>query len=196
MQKCSASRAAARDGRLVLPDGMSYRYLVLPHEKSWKGSPAVLGKLAELAEGGLTLIGPPPVPRGPGLTDYPQCDRQVRRLVQRIWGDEDSRRQASGERRIGKGRVIWGKIARRGDRGRRTCAGRRIPCGRRNDLTYAKPIPKSSEKSAWSVVRSSNGFTAATARRTSTSSPTSRPSKRRRSRLPCRVVDSRNCGMR
>jgi len=49
------TRAAAKDGRLVLPDGMSYRYLVLPHG-SLSISPPVLRKIKELAEGGVTII--------------------------------------------------------------------------------------------------------------------------------------------
>jgi hypothetical protein len=105
-------RAAAKDGRLVLPDGMSYRYLVLPHHAGWTVSPAVLGKIAELAKGGVTIIGPPV--RGPkgrparaiGLTDYPECDKQVARLADELWGPQAAE---SGNRPCGAGRVIWGK---------------------------------------------------------------------------------------
>ena len=100
------TRATAKDGRLVLPDGMSYRYLVLPHEDSWKSSPVVLGKIAELVEAGVTVIGPRPATQAPGLTDYPQCDEKVRSLVEKLWGDTAT---PSGERQIGKGRVLWGK---------------------------------------------------------------------------------------
>ncbi|MBI5387775.1 MAG: hypothetical protein HZA90_24195 [Verrucomicrobia bacterium] len=133
------TRAAAKDGRLVLPDGMSYRYLVLPHTNSWKTSPAVLRKIAELVAGGVTVIGPRPALQAPGLTDYPECDREVQRLTERLWGEErsdgvveqwsDGRQAEDGalafqhsntptlhhsatpalQRSIGKGRVVWGK---------------------------------------------------------------------------------------
>ena len=98
------NRAAAKDGRLVLPDGMSYRYLVLPHDSPWTVSPAVLRKIKELAEGGVTVIGPEPA-RAPGLTNYPECDEEVKKLAAALWGPEAP---ASGKRKAGSGRVIWG----------------------------------------------------------------------------------------
>ncbi|MBI5395945.1 MAG: discoidin domain-containing protein [Verrucomicrobia bacterium] len=52
------TRATAKDGRLVLPDGMSYRYLVLPHQPDAILSPATLKKINQLAEAGVTIIGP------------------------------------------------------------------------------------------------------------------------------------------
>ena len=52
------SRATATGGRLTLPDGMSYRYLVLPYRPDAVLSPAVLRKVAELAKAGVTVIGP------------------------------------------------------------------------------------------------------------------------------------------
>jgi hypothetical protein len=52
------NRAAAKGGRLFLSDGMSYRYLVLPHEPGAILSPATLRKVEELAKAGLTVVGP------------------------------------------------------------------------------------------------------------------------------------------
>ena len=63
-------RAAVRNGRLTLPDGMSYRYLVLPHSDSWKASPVVLRTIVELVEGGVTAVGPRPS-RAPGPNGLP-----------------------------------------------------------------------------------------------------------------------------
>jgi hypothetical protein len=97
-------RVAAKDGRLVLPDGMSYRYLVLPHSASWTASPAVLRKIKALAEGGVTVIGRRPA-RAPGLSDYPRCDVQVKMLADALWGPQTA---ASGTQKTGAGRVIWG----------------------------------------------------------------------------------------
>ncbi len=51
------TRASAKQGRLVLPDGMSYRYLVLPQEPDAILAPATLKKVHELAEAGVTVIG-------------------------------------------------------------------------------------------------------------------------------------------
>jgi hypothetical protein len=55
------TRASAQAGRLALPDGMSYRYLVLPHHPDALLSPAVLRKVDELAKAGVPVIGPPPL---------------------------------------------------------------------------------------------------------------------------------------
>ncbi len=87
-------RAAAKDGRMVLPDGMSYRYLVLPHDASWSVSPVVLRKIKELADGGVTVIGPRPT-AAPGLTNLPECDEQVKELADAMWPAEASGRVIS-----------------------------------------------------------------------------------------------------
>ena len=99
------TRATAKDGRLVLPDGMSYRYLVLPHDASWSVSPVLLQKIKELSEAGVTVIRPRPT-TAPGLTDRPQRDRQVKKLADVLWGPEET---ASGHRKTGSGRLIWGQ---------------------------------------------------------------------------------------
>jgi hypothetical protein len=52
------SRASAKHGRLALPDGMDYRYLVLPHHPQAILAPSTLKKINELAEAGVTVIGP------------------------------------------------------------------------------------------------------------------------------------------
>ena len=61
------TRVTAKDGRLMLPDGLSYRYLVLPHEDHAILSPATLKRVNELAAAGVTVIGPaarlPDVPK-------------------------------------------------------------------------------------------------------------------------------------
>jgi hypothetical protein len=99
------TRATAKDGRVVLPDGMSYRYLVIPENVGEAMTPAVMKKSRELVEGGATLLGSRPR-HAPGLTDYPRCDEQVKQLADALWGTDTA---ASGMRTVGKGRVIWGK---------------------------------------------------------------------------------------
>lgn len=133
----------ARDGRMVLPDGMSYRYLVLPNKEGWKASPAVLTKIAELAEGGLTVIGVRPAPQAPGLTDFPQCDRDVARLVEKLWGKAPS---ATGESKIGEGRVVWGKTPAAVIESDRLAPDVEFRAKNQRDLFYAKRFQGSSYK--------------------------------------------------
>ena len=99
------SRMSVKDGRLVLPDGMSYRLMILPERRTM--SPRVLHKIKELVEAGATVVGPKPE-RAPGLTEYPRCDAEVKKLADELWGDLDG--QFVKERKAGKGRVLWGKM--------------------------------------------------------------------------------------
>jgi len=85
------TRASVRDGRIVLPDGMSYRALVLRESKAI--SLPVLRKVAELAKAGATILGPKPS-CGTGLRDD---DAEIRRIADELWDN---------------GRIITGKTAR------------------------------------------------------------------------------------
>jgi hypothetical protein len=69
----------------------------------------VLRKIKSLVDAGATVVGPKPV-RDPGLKNYPQCDAEVTKLADEIWGDCDG--QKVRERRYGKGRIFWGKPLR------------------------------------------------------------------------------------
>jgi hypothetical protein len=86
--------ASVHDHRLVLPDGMSYRVLVLPEDATI--SPEVLGKLQELVAGGVVVVGPK-ARRAPGLR---YSDEEVRKLAGPLWdaGRENHvREQTLGE---------------------------------------------------------------------------------------------------
>ena len=100
------TRLAVKDGRIVLPDGMTYRLLVLPESATMPVE--VLAKLKDLVAAGMTLVGPRPQ-RAPGLSDYPRCDEQVKSIAQELWGDCDG--TAVKEHAVGKGRVVWGKTS-------------------------------------------------------------------------------------
>ncbi len=97
------TRMSVRDGRIVLPDGMSYRLLVLPPSNTM--TPRLLRRIMELVEAGATIVGPRPT-KSPSLSDYPNCDGEVERLGAELWGDCDGIRVK--EHRFGRGRVVWG----------------------------------------------------------------------------------------
>ena len=99
------TRVSVKDGRLVLPDGMSYRVLALPEVDQM--TPGLLAKVKELAEAGATVVAGSPPLRSPSLSNYPACDEQVKRLADALWGDCDGK--TITEHRVGHGRLIRGR---------------------------------------------------------------------------------------
>ncbi len=97
------NRMSVRKGRIVLPDGMSYRLLVLHPSETM--SPRVLARLRDLVRDGATLVGPRPS-RSPSLEGYPACDVQVRETADEVWGDCDG--QNVMKHPYGRGVVYWG----------------------------------------------------------------------------------------
>lgn len=90
-------RASVKDGRIVFPDGMSYRLLVLPRFDTM--TPGLLRKVKELLENGATVIGAPPR-KSPSLVNYPKCDEEVQELAATLWvGNEP-------QHSVGKGLLI------------------------------------------------------------------------------------------
>ena len=77
------TRVTVKGGRIVLPDGMSYRVLVLPDRTGI--SLPVLRKLKELVAAGATVLGPKP-DKASGLKDFPQSDVEVKKLADELWG--------------------------------------------------------------------------------------------------------------
>ena len=76
------NRMSVKDGKLVLPDGVSYRVLVLA-ERDVISLP-VLRKLDELVAAGATIVGPKPK-AATGLKGFPACDAEVKRLADKLW---------------------------------------------------------------------------------------------------------------
>jgi hypothetical protein len=91
------TRLSVEDGRLVLPDGMSYHMLVLPPHEGI--SLNVLRKVRDLVAGGAMVVGPRPV-HVSGLTDYPQSDAELTVISEALWGEQTP-----------AGRVISGRTA-------------------------------------------------------------------------------------
>ena len=97
------NRLSVKDGKLTLPDGMSYRILVLPRLNSMR--PELLKKITELVKQGAIILGPAPN-RSPSLQNYPDCDKQVQKLASALWGNVDGIKVKSA--RVGKGMIISG----------------------------------------------------------------------------------------
>lgn len=91
-------------GNAVLPEGTHYRLISLvPHDAI--GLP-VLRHLAGLVGQGVTLVGPRPK-RPFSLTGGDTAVKEFHDLTAQLWGDGPQ-----GEKRVGKGRVIWGRTSR------------------------------------------------------------------------------------
>lgn len=103
------TRMTVKDGRIVLPDGMSYRMLVLPQAETM--TPRLLRKIKDLVASGATVVGAPPL-KSPSLSGYPQCDEEVRAMASELWGHGVAPSELSA-RRYGKGQIFWGGEFRR-----------------------------------------------------------------------------------
>jgi hypothetical protein len=90
-------------GSPAMPDGMSYRVLVLP--PTTQMTPEVLRKLHELVVAGATVVGERPL-SSPSLLHYPDADADVHALAADLWGDMDG--VTYNQHAFGKGTVYWG----------------------------------------------------------------------------------------
>ena len=96
------TRMSVKDGRIVLPDGMSYRVLALSSSRTM--TPALLRKVKKLVQAGATVLGPKPS-ASPSLSGFPECDDEVKQLAAELWGNPNG--DSVKEHRVGRGRVIW-----------------------------------------------------------------------------------------
>lgn len=97
------NRMTARDGKIYLPDGMSYEVLVLPNRIGM--TPEVTAKIARLVKDGATVIGPKPE-TSVGLRGGKKSAEKVRKLASDVWGEDDS---STTVRTYGKGKIYTGK---------------------------------------------------------------------------------------
>jgi len=97
------TRLSVKDGRVVLPDGMSYRLLVLPESTAMPVE--VVAKIRKLVKAGATVAGPKPA-RDSGLKNFHSATVSVQKIAGEIWGDCDGRKVT--KHAFGKGRVFWG----------------------------------------------------------------------------------------
>ena len=97
------NRMSVKNGRLVLPDGMSYAVMLLPDQVHMPLE--VLKKISELVKAGATIVGPRPT-TVPGLNDWQENNIALNQLSGELWGASDGK--TIFENAYGKGRVICG----------------------------------------------------------------------------------------
>jgi hypothetical protein len=91
------------EGSAAMPEGMSYRVLVLP--PTTQMTPEVARKLHELVAGGATIVGARPT-NSPSLAHGSDADAQVHNLAMDLWGDMDG--VTLNQHAFGKGMTYWG----------------------------------------------------------------------------------------
>jgi len=92
-----------QQGKLVLPNGMTYSMLVLPETNQM--TLPLLTKIRELIAGGAIMAGPKPE-QSPGLAAFPSADNEIKELAFDMWGDLDG--VSRTKRTYGKGKIVWG----------------------------------------------------------------------------------------
>ncbi len=96
-------RMGVKNGRIILPDGMSYHLLRLPEREAI--SLEVLQRVEQLVQAGARVVGPKPK-TSTGLYDFPNSEAEVVKIANRLWGPCDG--QTVKENPYGKGRIFWG----------------------------------------------------------------------------------------
>jgi hypothetical protein len=96
-------RLTVKNGKLVLPNGISYSILVLPQLQTMR--PELLARIKDLVQQGAVILGPRPE-RSPSLANYPLADQQVKNLAAQLWGNIDGTKTKVNH--YGKGLVISG----------------------------------------------------------------------------------------
>ena len=101
-------RMRVEEGRIVLPDGMSYAALALPEQDHIPLE--VLKKVRALVIDGATVIGHRRPDRSPGLQGRQEKDEEIRRLADELWGGDEGSARTDGSkvriRPIGRGRFV------------------------------------------------------------------------------------------
>lgn len=102
--KMLMERATVENGKIVFPGASSYEILVLPNFETM--TPKLLEKIISLTEQGAKIIGIPPA-KSPSLVNYPDCDTQVSKLAEKLWGTLQAPHKIS-ERKFGAGTIYRG----------------------------------------------------------------------------------------
>lgn len=98
-------KAIVIDHKIVFPGGATYSVMVLPATETM--TPKLLKKIVSLVSDGAIIVGTLPPIKSPGLSGYPSCDDEVKKIADALWGGV-----AVPEQQIthayGKGKLVWG----------------------------------------------------------------------------------------
>lgn len=97
-------KLSVKDGKIILPDGMSYNILRIPDRDAI--TLQVLKKIEQLVKDGATIVGQKPT-KSTGLEGYPESDTEIQKIAEKLWGKCDG--ISITENVYEKGKVFWGK---------------------------------------------------------------------------------------
>ena len=87
-------RLTVKDGKFVLPDGMSYNLMVLPPFDTMR--PELLKKIESLVSQGGKIFGQAPK-ESPSLQNYPKSDGIVKEIATKMWGKSSEKIKKYGQ---------------------------------------------------------------------------------------------------
>lgn len=95
-------RMEGEEGKIVLPDGLSYRMMILPRNGSI--TLGALKKIASIVEKGANVYGAKPT--GSGSAKDIGKEAEYKQLTDKLWGPNELRTEFN---KVGKGKVYWGE---------------------------------------------------------------------------------------
>lgn len=93
------TRLAVSNGRIVTPEGISYRVLWLP--ETYRMLPETVERIYELVRAGATVVGNPPE-KPATLSEGSATRRRFNKAVKKLWGKDGLK----GRRQVGRGWII------------------------------------------------------------------------------------------
>jgi hypothetical protein len=79
-----STRLKVKKGKIILPSGRSYAFIVFPDEGEML--PEVARKIKDIVSRGATVVSVKPG-KSPSLRDYPACDAEVKKIADELWGN-------------------------------------------------------------------------------------------------------------
>lgn len=91
---------SVKDGKIVLPSGVSYKVLVMRPDRLI--TPQIANKIRDLVTAGAQVVGPKPL----GTPSLETANIEVKAIADDLWGNMDG--TTITERVYGSGRIFWG----------------------------------------------------------------------------------------
>ena len=92
------STISVTDGKIILPSGKKYRYMIFP--ESPEMLPEIANKLKQLIAEGATIVAPKPS-ASPSLKNYPACNDAIKQIADEVWGTNNAKFN-----KYGKGYIV------------------------------------------------------------------------------------------